>query len=54
MKINKISYKKDEKWEYKNLELNDINLIVGKNATGKTRTLNSIVNLLNFKIQHLE
>lgn len=54
MKLNKISYKKDEKWEYENLELNDINLIVGKNASGKTRTLNSIVNLLNFIIQHLE
>ena len=54
MAINKISYKKEKKWEYNDLELKDINLIVGKNAAGKTRTLSSIVNLLNFIIQHLE
>lgn len=54
MKLNKISYKKEKKWEYNDLELKDINLIVGKNAAGKTRTLSSIVNLLNFILQHLE
>ena len=30
MKLNKISYKKKKEWEYNDLELKDINLIVGK------------------------
>ncbi|MBK9577501.1 MAG: ATP-binding protein [Fibrobacteres bacterium] len=34
-------------WELKNAKLNDINLIVGKNASGKSRTLNVISGLSN-------
>lgn len=49
MKINKI--KKEviyADFGYDYLKLNDINLIVGKNATGKTRTLVSICRLIKF------
>lgn len=34
-----------KEWTLDNLELNPINLIVGKNASGKTRTLNLVNNL---------
>ena len=46
MILDKISYSEYEgterEWEIDGLTLNGINLIVGKNATGKTRTLNVI------------
>lgn len=41
MKIKSFSYI-DSNWELSNLELGTVNLIVGKNATGKTRTLHTI------------
>jgi len=46
MKIKTVAYLEKEKspdeWELKKVELNDINLIVGKNSSGKTRALNVI------------
>jgi ABC-type Na+ transport system ATPase subunit NatA len=48
MRILKFSYK-DENWELKNLEFDLISLIVGRNATGKSRTLfylNSLIKIL--------
>ena len=41
MKIKRLSYK-NFNWELENLLLSDVNLIVGKNGTGKTRTLQTI------------
>ncbi|WP_338790116.1 ATP-binding protein [Bernardetia sp. MNP-M8] len=41
MRIKKITYT-DPNWELDELQLNRINLIVGKNSTGKTRTLQTI------------
>jgi predicted ATPase len=41
MKIKELSYI-DPNWELKNLQLGVVNLIVGKNSTGKTRTLQTI------------
>ena len=41
MKIKELSYI-DSNWELKNLQLGVVNLIVGKNSTGKTRTLQTI------------
>lgn len=41
MKLTKLSYK-DPNWELLNLELDDLNLIVGKNSTGKSKTLFTI------------
>jgi len=41
MKLIKLSYQ-DPYWELTNLRLGDINLVVGKNATGKSRTLSTI------------
>lgn len=41
MKLLKLSYI-DSKWELQNLELSNLNLIVSKNATGKSRTLSTI------------
>ena len=38
MRLLKLSYTTPD-WELKDLELNDVNLIVAKNATGKSRTL---------------
>jgi len=35
------------RWQLKDFLLQDINLIVGKNATGKTRTLNILAALAN-------
>jgi len=49
MKLKSIQYSefngKPEQWHLENCSLNEINLIVGKNATGKTRTLNAIATL---------
>ncbi len=49
MKLNKIRYLQHEgdprEWRLEEFELNDINLLVGKNASGKTRTL-AIINTL--------
>lgn len=49
MKLQSAKYSEYEnqskKWEVKNLEVEEINLIVGKNATGKTRTINILSNL---------
>ena len=46
MQLKSISYAqfegKPEEWSIKDFTFGDINLIVGKNATGKTRTLNII------------
>lgn len=44
MKIKSLSYI-DPNWELNNLQLGTVNLIVGKNSTGKTKTLQTI-NLL--------
>lgn len=41
MKIKQLSYK-DYNWELDNLKLSNVNLLVGKNGTGKTRTLQTI------------
>jgi len=41
MKIKSFSYI-DSNWELSNLELGTVNLVVGKNSTGKTRTLQTI------------
>lgn len=41
MKLTNLSYI-DPYWELSNLELNNLNLIVAKNATGKSRTLLTI------------
>lgn len=41
MKIKSLSYI-DSNWELKNLQLGNVNLIVGKNSTGKSRTLQTI------------
>jgi len=41
MKIKELSYI-DPNWELNNLQLGVVNLIVGKNSTGKTRTLQTI------------
>ncbi|MDQ7084273.1 MAG: hypothetical protein Q9M36_04770 [Sulfurovum sp.] len=50
MYIKSISFKikSDEiNWKIENLEFNKINLISGKNASGKTRVLNSIFTLIH-------
>lgn len=41
MRIKKLTYI-DPNWELDNLQLSKVNLIVGKNSTGKTRTLQTI------------
>lgn len=41
MRIKKLSYA-DPNWELKSLHLSKINLVVGKNSTGKTKTLQTI------------
>lgn len=41
MKLVKISYK-DTNWELQDLELGTLNLVLGRNGTGKTRTLQTI------------
>ena len=41
MKIKRISYQ-DTYWELENLELGNVNLLVSRNATGKSRTLSTI------------
>lgn len=51
MKLKRISYKDKSDWCYNELLLNDRNLIVGRNASGKTKTLKSIFSILNFIIQ---
>ena len=48
MKLVKFSYS-EPGWEIKDLELNDLNLIVGKNAVGKSRTL-SLIDSLTLQI----
>ena len=51
MDIKTISYKEfvrtKRAWSLEKFELGKINLLVGKNATGKTRTLNIIGSLAN-------
>jgi predicted ATPase len=51
MILNKIDYQEFEgesnSWSLKNVELEKINLFVGKNATGKTRTINAISHIGN-------
>ena len=54
MKIRSISYNYENEWFYCELMLQSINLIVGKNAIGKTRTLKTIVILLRFITQKLK
>ncbi len=44
MRLIELSYQ-DTNWEIQNLKFGDVNLVVGKNAVGKTRTL-SIIDLL--------
>lgn len=51
MDIKSISFNNSLNWNYKNLKLKKINLIVGKNASGKTKTLNSIIDILKFITQ---
>ena len=57
MRLSKLHYKEyfntedgieTNPWEIKNLNLSNFNLIVGKNTTGKTRTINVIKNLANY------
>ena len=47
MQLTKISYK-TYNWELSNLELGKVNLIVGQNAVGKSRTLRAISDLADF------
>lgn len=54
MKIKSISYNYKDEWFYCDLVLQSINLIVGKNATGKTRTLKTIMILLRFITQKIK
>lgn len=52
MKLKSIQYKEyngqANEWRLEDCLLSDVNLMVGKNATGKTRTLNVILALSNF------
>jgi ABC-type dipeptide/oligopeptide/nickel transport system ATPase component len=52
MKLKSIQYKEydgqDNEWWLEDCLLSDVNLMVGKNATGKTRTLNIILALTSF------
>ncbi|KHD08880.1 hypothetical protein PN36_18470 [Candidatus Thiomargarita nelsonii] len=52
MKLKSIQYKEydgqNNEWWLEGCVLNDVNLMVGKNATGKTRTLNIILTLTHF------
>jgi len=41
MKLTKLTYQ-DPYWELNNLALRDVNLVVGRNSTGKSRTLSTI------------
>jgi len=50
MKLLELYYKNSD-WELDNLQLGNVNLIVGKNATGKTRTLATINILCNIILQ---
>ncbi|MEN8220912.1 MAG: hypothetical protein ABFS56_32080 [Pseudomonadota bacterium] len=51
MKLKSIQYKQqdgqNQEWKLEGCILNKVNLMVGKNATGKTRTLNIILALTN-------
>ena len=47
MKLIELSYK-NYTWELKNLRFDKVNLLVGKNAVGKSRTLEVIDNLNKF------
>jgi AAA15 family ATPase/GTPase len=47
MQLTKISYTDASDWELQDLELNNLNLIVGKNGTGKSRTLAAIETFVN-------
>lgn len=46
MNLSNISYTEyadtDKQWDYETLDLNPVNLVVGRNATGKSRVLSSI------------
>ena len=53
MRLTKLTYQ-DRKWELKNLSLRPINLIVGKNAVGKSRTLSTIDLLVKMLSQRRE
>lgn len=52
MRLKSLSFKenlhKEDAWEFEQLSLGEENLIVGKNATGKTRIINVIHNLARF------
>lgn len=54
MKVISIGYDSKIGWKYSKIDLNNINLIVGFNACGKTRTVSSIkklwTNILNGKL----
>jgi AAA15 family ATPase/GTPase len=47
MQLTKISYIDASDWELKDLDLSNLNLIVGKNGTGKSRTLAAIETFVN-------
>ncbi|BAZ83133.1 ATP-binding protein [Sphaerospermopsis kisseleviana CS-549] len=49
MRLDLVEYYQDEnKWRLKNCQLGDINLIVGKNASGKSRILRTIKFIADF------
>jgi predicted ATPase len=50
MKLLKLSYT-DAEWELRDLELNPVNLIVAKNATGKSRTLQALDTMIKIITQ---
>ena len=52
MQLIEFSYKVQD-WEVKNLEFGDVSLIVGKNSTGKSKTLNAISLLGNLITQRV-
>jgi len=44
MIITKYSYNEESTWNFQQLNLQDLNLIVGKTSSGKTRIINTLIN----------
>lgn len=50
MKLRRLSYK-DPSWTLEEITFNDVNLVVGKNAVGKSRTVEVLCNLIMIVLQ---
>ncbi len=54
MELSSLSYKEhihtNKRWEFENFKINNVNLIVGKNASGKSRIIRAINGLSKFLI----